>query len=181
MKTITVERVNRDGGSRISLRFAYDQELIKVVKELPDARWSSSGSYWHISDSLEIISLLLNSFHGKAYIDYSALKLNLAEKIRLKRGEEQENGIGRAKGVTDTELPVLTKKGEEDIAMYRRWMEANRYPKATVQTYTSMMIKFLKFVSPREAVECTGDDLIRLKLHDQGQGISSRMFLARMR
>jgi integrase/recombinase XerD len=181
MKTITVERVNRDGGSRISLRFAYDQELIEVVKELPDARWSSSGSYWHISDSLEIISLLLNSFHGKAYLDYSALNLNLAEKIRLTKEEKQKEPIGRVKISSYAEFPILSKKGEADIARYKRWMEANRYPKATVQTYTSMMIKFLKFVSPREAIECTGDDLIRLKLHGQGQGISSRMFLARMR
>jgi integrase/recombinase XerD len=162
MKTITTERVNRDGGSRISLRFAFDRELIKVVKELPDARWSSSGGYWHITDSLDIISLLLNSFHGKAYVDYSALKLSMAEKIRLKRGEEQKNGSGKAKGVTDAELPVLTKKGEEDIARYRRWMDANRYPQATIQNYSSMMVKFLRFMSPKEASECTSDDLIRI-------------------
>jgi len=38
MKNIIVERVIRDGGSRIALRFEYDQELIIAVKELPDAR-----------------------------------------------------------------------------------------------------------------------------------------------
>jgi hypothetical protein len=41
MKNIIVERVIRDGGNRIALRFPYYQELNGVVKELPDAQWSS--------------------------------------------------------------------------------------------------------------------------------------------
>ena len=41
-------------------------------------------------------------------------------------------------------------------------MEINRYPETTVQTYTSMMIKFLGLVSPKEANECTADDLARI-------------------
>jgi hypothetical protein len=32
MRKIIVERVNRDGGNRIALRFPYDQELNGVVK-----------------------------------------------------------------------------------------------------------------------------------------------------
>jgi integrase/recombinase XerD len=153
MKSIIVERVIRDGGNRIALRFPYDQELNGVVKELPDVQWSSDMKYWHISDSSDIVSILMRTFHGKAYIDYSALKLNLAETIRFKKEEKKIETSGR--------MSTLSEKGEADIARYKRWMEANRYPNTTVQTYVSMMIKFLKFVCPREAEECTGDDLIR--------------------
>jgi integrase/recombinase XerD len=161
MKNIIVERVIRDGGNRIALRFPYDQELNSVVKELPDAQWSSDMKYWHISDSSDIVSILLRTFHRKTYIDYSALKLNLAETISLKKEEKKIETSGRVKISSSVEFSTLSEKGEADIARYKRWMEANRYPKTTVQTYVSMMIKFLKFVCPREAEECTGDDLIR--------------------
>jgi hypothetical protein len=60
MKNIIIERVIRDGGNRIALRFPYDQELNSVVKELPDAQWSSDMKYWHISDSSDIVSILRN-------------------------------------------------------------------------------------------------------------------------
>ena len=162
MKNVTVERVNRDGGSRVALRFPYDAELISIVKELPDARWSAHMKYWHIFDSSGVIALLLKAFDGKAYVDYSTLQPNLAEKIRLKREEEQVKRVGKTKGIAEANLPPLSENGEADITKYRRWMEANRYPDSTVQTYTAMMVKFLRFMSPKEALECTSDDLIRI-------------------
>jgi hypothetical protein len=48
MKNIIVERVIHDGENRIAMQFPYDQELNGVVKELPDAQWSSDMKYWHI-------------------------------------------------------------------------------------------------------------------------------------
>ena len=162
MKNIIVERVILDGGNRIALRFPYDQELNGVVKKLPDAQWSSDMKYWHISESSDIVSVLLRTFQGKADIDYSALKLNLAETIRLRKEEKKIETSGRVKISSSAELPALSEKGEADIARYKRWMEANRYPDSTIQTYTSMMAKFLRFMSPKEAPECTSDDLIRM-------------------
>ena len=147
MKNIIIERVIHEAGNRIALKFPYDQELNGAVKELPDAQWSSDMKYWHISDSSDIVRILLRTFNGKAHIDYSALK-----KIETS---------GTAKISSSSEFSALSEKGETDIARYKRWMEANRYPDTTVQTYVSMMIKFLKFVYPREAEECTADDLIR--------------------
>jgi hypothetical protein len=51
MKNVIVERVIHDGRSRVALKCPYDNELILIVKDLPDARWSRSMKYWHISDS----------------------------------------------------------------------------------------------------------------------------------
>lgn len=118
-------------------------------------------SCWHISDSSDVITILLKAFAGKAYIDYSALRPNLAEKIRMKKDEANQKKVNRRLIGTNTS-GQLSDKGASDIARYRNWMEANRYPDSTVQTYLSMMVKFLKFVSPREASECTSDDLTRI-------------------
>ena len=151
MKTIVAERVIHNGMVRVGLRFPYDAELIKITKGLPDPLWSSQMKCWHIPDSPEIIPILLKAFYGKAYVDYNALKPSLVEKIKSKKDEEKRKITGEKKGLTDAGLPPLSDKGMEDIDNYRRWMETNRYPESTVLTYTAMMVKFLRFVSPKEA------------------------------
>jgi len=162
MKNIVTDRVIHNGIIRVTLRFPYDSDLIKITKGLPDPVWSSQMKCWHIPDSDNIITLLLKAFYGKAYVDYAALKPNLAEKIKLKKDEEKRKITGERRGLVDGGLPSLSDKGREDIDKYRRWMETNRYPESTVQTYTAMMVKFLRFVSPKEAQECTSNDLIRI-------------------
>lgn len=52
--------------------------------------------------------------------------------------------------------------GKSDVEKYRRWMESHRYPETTIRTYTGMATTFLRFLSPKEASECTSDDLVRL-------------------
>jgi integrase/recombinase XerD len=161
MKTIKVERVIHNKLNRVSLRYEYDRELIGITRQLPDARWSSRMGCWHISDSKDIIGLLLGAFHGKAYIDYSAIW-----KRPFSDGHGSESGSGKIlptrKDIEGSVLGALSDKGKSDISRYRRWMEASRYPESTVQTYISMMEKFLRFVSPKEASECTSEDLIRM-------------------
>ncbi len=162
MKTIKAEKVIHRGENRISLKFPYDQELILSVKELKDARWSSEMKYWHIQDSPDIIKLLLEKFRGKAYIDYSALKTVTPDKEVNKETLADENKPANRSGISIERFPQLTEKGIKDIEKYRRWMEAHRYPPSTIQTYCSMMVKFLRFASPKEAEECNSDDLLRL-------------------
>ena len=71
MKNLTVERVIHDGVSRVALRFPYDPDLIALVKELPDARWSSTNRYWHIPDKPDMVQELFRLLKGKAFLDYS--------------------------------------------------------------------------------------------------------------
>ena len=162
MKNVIAERVIHKGVTRIALRFPYDTGLISVVKGFPDARWSQQMDCWHIENSSDIIAALLKAFYGKAYIDYSSLKPNLAEKIRLKREEEQRKKDLMSKSTGDEDLPQLSENGKADVEKYRRWMESHRYPETTIRTYTGMVTTFLRFLSPKEASECTSDDLVRL-------------------
>jgi len=162
MKNIIAERVVHKNENRIALRFSYDNHLIALVKELPDARWSYGMKCWHIKESNDIIKLLLQKFHGKAFVDYSNLKIEAVQKTAINRIESIKKTSDTANVITTDDLPPLSAKGENDIARYRRWMEATRYPATTVQTYCSMMIKFLRFLSPKEAEECTSDDLLRV-------------------
>jgi integrase/recombinase XerD len=162
MKTVTTERVIHNGVHRITIRFPYDAELNKLTRGFTDARWSKKLNCWHVPDRPDIISLLLFAYRGKAYIDYSAIKSKPAVKNeQALEANRRESDAFIIDGKEKT-LPELSEKGKADIEKYRRWMESNRYPESTVQTYTSMMVKFLRFVSPKEAEECTSDDLTRM-------------------
>lgn len=159
MKTIIAGRVIHDGVDRISLSFQYDSELIGLVRALPGARWSQHMRYWHIDDRADLVPLLSEVFRGKACLDLSGIMTNeMEEGVKIRAVVQGE----KYKGIKDKDLPCLSERGREDIRKYKIWMEANRYPASTVQTYTGMMTKFLRFVSPREASECTADDLIRI-------------------
>jgi integrase/recombinase XerD len=162
MKTVIARKVIHDGINRITITFPYDPELIKIIKGMSDARWSKRMGCWHVPDKPDIINLLLCAFKGRAYVDYSDIKSNLTEKIKPTpeaERREKDKITGDSKVVI---LAPLSEKGKSDVEKYRRWMEANRYPESTVLTYTSMLVKFLRFVSPKEAQECTSDDLTRI-------------------
>lgn len=60
------------------------------------------------------------------------------------------------------ELSQLSTKAKADIANYKKWLESNRYPESTIKTYIGMLTIFLRFVSPKEASECTSNDIVRL-------------------
>ena len=162
MKNVIAERVIHKGVNRVALRFPYDTGLISVVKGFPDTRWSQQMGCWHIADSTDVITLLEKAFYGKAYIDDSALKPNLAEKIRSKREEELREKDEKLRSNINADLAPLSDNGKTDLEKYRRWMESHRYPKTTIRTYTGMVTTYLRFISPKEASECTSDDLIRL-------------------
>ena len=162
MKNIIAERVLHKGMNRVTLRFPYDAELIKITRGLPDPKWSSQMKCWHIPDNTDIITLLLKAFYGKAYVDYTALKPNLAEKIKAKKEGEQRKITVKTRGMDDAELHPLSERGREDIEKYRRWMESHRYPETTIRTYIGMAVTFLRFMAPKEPGECTSDDLVRL-------------------
>ena len=180
MITVIAGRVRHDSGMRVALKFPYDQDVIDLVRKLPDARWSKQMQCWHIADSEDVITLLLKTLSEVVFVDYTALRRqDLAERVREIRNERQDtNSKARStEKVTPKELtdagnehqvePVaapgmLGQKSKADIAGYKLWLEAHRYPPTTVRTYTSMMETFLRFVSPREASECNTDDLIRM-------------------
>lgn len=159
---MVTERVTHDGVTRITIRFPFDPELIKITKGLSDALWSKRMNCWHVPDKPDIISLLLSAFKGKAYVDYSAIKVNPGGKNEPKQDSDRSKRDKITGLSNDNTFPSLSDKGKADVEKYRRWMEANRYPESTVQTYTSMIVKFLRFVSPIEAEDCTPDDLTRM-------------------
>ena len=148
MKNVIVERVIHDGESRVALRFPYDTELISVVKGFQGARWSDKMKCWHIPDSSDIITLLLKAFYKKAYIDYSTLK-------------HEKKAAPVREDVIPSILPQQSDEDKVKLEEFRKWMIHRRYSDSTIDTYTGMLGRFLRFIRPKESSEITSDDMIR--------------------
>lgn len=58
----------------VKLEFHYNEELIRLVKSLPGARWSAIYRAWYIEKRAGLLNEVLSCFKGKAYLDYKAIK-----------------------------------------------------------------------------------------------------------
>jgi integrase/recombinase XerD len=171
MKKIIVERISHHGKERIALKFPYDSGLNAIIKKMPDAQWSKSIHSWLIDASSDALKTALGAFYEKAILEYDPLKLFPDERIKSPETDTRTSGNTVLPEIKEwpkmkipkvSDLPELSDRAKQDIENYRKWMTANRYPETTIKTYTGMMVKFLRFVSPREAGECTSDDLINI-------------------
>lgn len=172
MITVIVERVLHDSGIRVALKFSSDEEIVNIVRALPDAIWDQSLGYWHISESAGINSKIVKALIEVARIEFRSGKtIKLIEKVREIRerrfsGLEPRNYTSHFHGefptVTDLRELKLSKTAIYDIERYRSWLNSHRYPPNTVRTYTTMMEAFLKFVAPKEASDCDANDLVMM-------------------
>lgn len=58
----------------VKLEFSYSEELVKLIKNLPGARWDQLYRMWYIEKRAGLLNEVLNCFKGKAYLDYKSLK-----------------------------------------------------------------------------------------------------------
>ena len=58
----------------VKLEFSYSEELVKLVKSLPGARWDQLYRMWYIEKRAGLLNEVLSCFKGKAYLDYRSLK-----------------------------------------------------------------------------------------------------------
>ncbi|MCK7534979.1 MAG: hypothetical protein MZV63_30300 [Marinilabiliales bacterium] len=99
MKTVIVRRRMHDGGIRVILEFQPDEEIIRVVKTLPDATWNKSMKYWHIEPEDGIDSRLVDALSGVARIEFRYEKtINLIERVKEARNRDSTEVVSRSNG-----------------------------------------------------------------------------------
>lgn len=58
----------------VKLEFSYNEDLIRLVKNIRGARWNSFYRWWYVEKRAGLLDEVLGIFKGKAYLDYKALK-----------------------------------------------------------------------------------------------------------
>lgn len=144
METITIKPLYHNNTNRLGLYFPYNEELIRLVKTLPDARWSRTHACWHIADTPVNLKALFKLLDGKAIIH---------NKISSERKQsESEQGIKR-KGLSGEK----NRKLEE----FREWLTSKRYSDNTIRTYIDALQRFLEFFNQKAVHEINQQDIIR--------------------
>ena len=106
--------------SVIFIRFAYNPDIIKRLKETSPARWSQTKACWYILKSDFHLDKFYQALKEFALIDYSSLKVSVKSIIpdRVKRDYSYRSNIT---------LPIG----------YLELLKQKRYSESTVKTYSA--------------------------------------------
>ena len=71
---VHVNKMMYENKEVVKFEFSYSEELVKLIRNLPGARWSSFYKIWYIEKRAGLLNEVMNCFKGKAYLDYKAVK-----------------------------------------------------------------------------------------------------------
>lgn len=145
MQTIKIKSVIHKGSEKLGLFFAYEPNLINLIKTFPDTKWSNSIKCWHMENSEQNVKEIKQVFRGIA-------KLNFDELFELRLPKEVN------KKETKAELNDEQKK---KLDQFKEWLKSRRYAESTIITYVGALQTFLRFYSFKEVNEITNNDVIR--------------------
>ena len=146
MITITLDLVKHKGKQIVLLKFPYDNQLISIVRQLPNATWSNTHKSWYTSSSIETLHQVKKLFADVAIIDAQPLKEKLA-KQKISDAANKNN--------------VLSEEALNSIEKFKNWLRSRRYSESTVLTYTDALKTFLKFYNNKLISEISNDDIIK--------------------
>lgn len=145
MLTITLDLVKHKGKEIVLLKFPYNNQLIAIARQLPNATWSNTHKAWYTTSTIDSLHQIQKLFTDLAIIDASILK----EKI-----EKEKNAGPNIKDY------VLSEEAKNGIEKLKNRMRSRRYSVSTIGTYSDALKTFLKFYSYKSISEITNDDII---------------------
>lgn len=114
----------------IKALFAYDKEVIALVKSQKGARWSQTLQSWYFPKKEFQLNSFYQALKGFVFIDYS----------KLKQQHSAPSSI-IAKKTTPRESKICILLPQE----YKEQLILKRYSQNTIKTYCSCFLKFMNF------------------------------------
>lgn len=142
----------------VQINFDYDDELIDLVKSIPQSRWSKSLKCWYIPQSSFYLHRFYEIFRDKAWIDYSRLKKEKKD-LFLSPLEETYNDYSFREEI---ELPDA----------YLQRLQQKRYSESTIRVYCSYFKDFMRYFKGDELSEITVEQASSYILELVNKGIS---------
>ncbi len=142
MKTIFIKNGEVKQKPVALLEFPYDQQLIDLVRTIPNARWQADKRAWSIPYSDTVLRDLLSLFKGKAWLDYSGFK-----RVSIKAKP------------TAILLPELTEEIKRELERFSDWMRNMRYSESSIKNYCQGISLFFRFMQNKNPELITNEDL----------------------
>ncbi|MDB4104869.1 tyrosine-type recombinase/integrase [Salibacteraceae bacterium] len=155
---VKIRRIFHRGKFRLGLFFPFSDELKQAAKAL-DATYSKTHRCWYIKDQDNSIEKITTAFKGKAWLEYKQINALLSpdDERHFKeayRARLTKSDVAHPIAVVEKKAPVIHIPAEYKDTLLRR-----RYSKNTVNTYTSMFLKFMRYVHPTHPKDVTEDEI----------------------
>jgi integrase/recombinase XerD len=125
----------------VGVQFAYNSEIINLVKSFEGAKWSQSKKYWYFMKDDFQLNYFFEVISEKAYIDYSSLSNKISS-------EQKVNESRKAKG-TKPKLPQA----------YYDILDQKRYSENTRKTYVNLFCDYIYVYKYPILVEITPEEI----------------------
>ncbi len=142
-KTIRLSRAEYKQQPVVRIDFTSDAELIGLVKQQPGASWSQDLGCWNIPENQFNLNALFNAFRGKAWVDYSGLKINQAP-------------TGTSEKTTRDYSHRLTTRLPDG---YLEKLKQKRYSESTIRTYCAYFKDFRHHFNGKELQDISVDHI----------------------
>ena len=129
--TLFLEQKKHRNASKLIIKFAYDDDLIAIVRKIHGAAWSKTLQAWHVPNTKENYAIVLDTFKGITTVDTSKISKN----IPFKRD--------------------LTKEQKTLLNNFYLYLKGKRYSKSTIATYTFFIADFINFHTKTPLQELT--------------------------
>jgi len=142
-KTIKLNKFHHRGKECIRLNFAYDEQLIEVVRRIEGWRWSQTNRCWYVESKEGSLKKIMASFKGKAWVDATAFYDGEQLKKEVKSPIHHQQHIGRRN--------IIKEVPEE----YSLLLKRRNYSRATLNTYTSLFKDFINYFAELQPEKIT--------------------------
>ena len=144
-KIIVVELDDNPQNQVLLIRFSYDKELYKTVRQIENSRWNPQLKSWTVPWNTSLLNEIDLLFKDIATIDYRLLE----EKIPTK------NYQSRNPYFTELSAEAIKK-----VELYQRWLKSRRYSENTIKTYNDALMLFLSHYKDQTISSLTNQDII---------------------
>ncbi|MGC9342132.1 MAG: site-specific tyrosine recombinase/integron integrase [Bacteroidales bacterium] len=141
MKTIRVEKRRIQDKDFLLIFFPYDDTIILKVKKITGAYWNKNDRCWQFPYTKENYDEFYKSINGYAYIDISEMNRHKDFNSRV---------------ITKT----LTQDDHRKLIDFKNYMEHKRYSHSTIDSYTSSLERFIKFLKPKNIEDIREKDVV---------------------
>lgn len=145
---IKIEKISHRNQSVIGLFFKYNNELIGIVKKLPDRKWSATKKCWYIPFREDYQSVLTHQFKNIADLKFiESVAVNFKNPPDLKYKAPYKDRLDKDTASYLKELAGL--------------MQGRRYSDSTVKNYISLLETFFGYYHDKSPDEICLDDIER--------------------
>lgn len=140
-QNIVLSYTTHRGRDIVSVKYKYCKEFIRLIKEIPDAKWSQTNKFWYFDYIDFNLNTLLTTFRGVVYIDYS----------RLSEFGKPNTKNDKPKSVAKQIIKIPKS--------YKNLLDQRRYAKSTISTYIHYFSDFVVYFKDRDLTSITQDEI----------------------